>query len=239
LNEKNTTLNAGWSHNWDEVLPNGFLHGSPRNKEADDIILGVNQLLGPKTVLTVNASYGHARGYLNDQYKGVLFDNEPQGDPTSPALEPENRPRQRDKYIGYVSITQDVTPLRGSVEGSYRLFYDSYSILAHTIDVAWFQKIGKYVLVSPMLRYYRQSAASFYSVRFPNFDTRPAYYSADYRLSELESFTVGISASVKLKEWLWIDLGYKRYLMQGLDGVTSQSAYPNANVVTVGGRLWF
>lgn len=239
LNEKNTTLNAGWSHNWDEVLPNGFLHSYPQNKEANDLIVGVNQLLGPKTVLTFNLSYSHARGYLNDQYKGVLFDNEPQGDPSSPALEPENRPRQRDKYTAYVSVTQDVTPLDGSVEGSYRFFYDSYAVAAHTFELAWFQKAGKYVLISPMFRYYYQTAASFYAVRFPDYNTRPAYYSADYRLSELQSFTLGINVNFKLKEWLWIDTGYKRYVMQGLDNVTSSTAYPKANVFTIGARVWF
>jgi len=238
LNEKNTTLNLGWSHNWDEVLPNGFLHTS-QNKETTDLIAGVNQLLGPKTVLTVNFAYGHGRGYLNDQYKGVLFDNEPQGDPSAPALEPENRPRQRDKYIGYASLTQDLTPLHASVEGSYRFMYDSYAVSAHTFQLAWFQKIGSYVLISPMVRYYRQGAASFYYVRLPDFDTRPSYYSADYRLSEMETFTVGVTASFKLKEWLTVDAGYKRYIMQGLDGITSSTAYPKANIFTVGARVWF
>jgi hypothetical protein len=30
-----------------------------------------------------------------------------------------------------------------------------------------------------------------------------------------------------------------RYIMQGLDGATSQSAYPDANVVSIGARVWF
>jgi hypothetical protein len=239
LNDKNTTLNLGWSHNWDEVLPNGFLRRFPRNKEADDLLIGVNQLLGPETVLTFNLSYGHSRGYLNDQYKGVLFDNEPQGDPSSPALEAENRPRQRDKYIAYASLTQGIAPLHASVEGSYRFFYDSWEVQAHTVELAWFQKIGKRVVVSPVLRYYYQTAASFYAIRFPDFDTRPSYYSADYRLSEMESFVAGVNVNVKATEWLSIDAGYKRYLMRGLDGQTSQSAYPNANIFTIGARVWF
>jgi hypothetical protein len=239
LFEKNTTLNAGWAHNWDEVLPNGFLHGTAQHKEADDVIVGVNQLLDPKTVLTANLAYGNARGYLNDQYKGVLFDNEPQGDPSSPALEPERRPEQRDKFLVYLSLTRDVAPLNASVEGSYRFMHDSFSIQAHTFQLAWFQKLGKHILISPMFRYYRQSAASFYATRFPNYDTRPDYYSADYRLSQLETLTAGVSISWRIKEWLSIDAGYKYYLMHGLDGVTSSTAYPKANIFTIGGRVWF
>jgi len=239
LNEKNTTLNLGWSHDFDEVLPNGFLHDHPQNKDADDVLVGVNQLLGPKTVLTANLAFGRARGYLNDQYKGVLFDNEPQADPSSPALEAENRPKERNKGIAFVSLTQDVTPLAASVEGSYRFMYDSYSIKAHTVQLGWFQKIGKYAILSPFVRYYYQTAADFYATRFPDFDTRPAHYSADYRLSELETWAVGVNLNLKLKEWLWIDLSYQRYVMKGLDGVTASSAYPEANITTIGARLWF
>jgi hypothetical protein len=244
LNEKNTTLNLGWSYNWDDVLPGGKLR-KPTTKYANDFLIGVNQLLGPKTVLTANLAYGHASGYLNDQYKGVLFDNFspgdpiPQGDPSNPSTDPERRPAHRDKYIAFVSLTQDITSLNASVEGSYRFFYDSYYIHAHTLQLGWFQKLGKHLLVSPMFRYYYQSAASFYVTRLPYYDTRPSHYSADYRLSELDTFTVGVNVSYKVREWLSIDLGYRRYLMNGLDGVTSSTAYPDANVYSIGARLWF
>jgi hypothetical protein len=238
FNEKNTTLNVGWSHNWDEVLPNGFLR-QRRNKEADDYLVGVNQLLGPKTVLTLNVAYGHARGYLNDQYKGVLFDNFPQGDPSAPSLLAEKRPQTRDKYLAYASVTHDLTKLHASIEGSYRYLFDSYSISAHTLNLTWFQKLGEHFIIAPMFRYYLQSEADFYVVRVPDIDTAPAFYSADYRLSELQTFTGGVTVTWKVREWLWLDAAYKRYVMQGLDDKTSSTAYPSANVVTVGARLWF
>jgi len=238
FNDKNTTLNLGWSHDWDSVLPHGFLY-QKEHKTSDDFLLGINQLLNPKAVLTVNFTYGHASGYLNDQYKGVLFDNEPQGDPSSPALEPENRPRTRDRYIGYVSLTQDIAPCDASAEISYRLSHDSYGITANTVQLAWFQKLGKHVVLSPMFRYYRQNAASFYATRFPDFNTRPTYYSADYRLSEFQSFAVGLSLNWKIRDWLSLDVAYQRYVMQGLDGITSPTAYPKANVFTIGARIWF
>jgi len=238
LNEKNTTLNLGWSHSWDEVLPNGFLH-TTEPKSADDFILGVNQLLGPKTVLTANLAYGNAHGYLNDQYKGVLFESTPQGDPSAPALEPEQRPGDRNKYIAYISLLQDITPLNASVEGSYRFFHDSFNVNAHTFELGWHQKIGKLLVVSPIFRYYHQGEASFYVTQLPDYDTRPEFYSADYRLSQLQTLTLGITASLKLNDWLWLDAGYKRYVMDGLDGETSATAYPKAHIVSIGARLWF
>jgi len=159
-------------------------------------------------------------------------------------LFPEHRPDFRQAYIGYVSLLQFVTPLNGSIEGSYRPYYDSFGVLSHTVDLSWHQKIGKRVLLSPIFRYYRQDAADFYATQFPGapfFDPAPVpkYYSADYRLSQMETFTFGLEASVRVTDWLTLDEAYKRYEMRGLDGVTSQSAYPKANIVTIGARLWF
>ena len=238
FNDKNTTFNLGWSHDWDKVLPHGFLF-QEATKNSEEILIGVNQLLNPKAVLTANFTFGHAAGYLNDQYRGVLFDNEIQGDPITPALEPEHRPGDRERYIGYVSLTQAVTPVNASVEVSYRFAHDTFGVDSHNVQIAWYQKLGKHVVLSPMFRYYYQNAAFFYVVRLPDYNTRPTYYSADYRLSNMETFAAGLSLNWKVRDWLSLDLAYQRYVMKGLDGITSQSAYPSANMFTLGARIWF
>ena len=237
LNEKNTALNFGLSHNWDRLK--GSFVRNWQDKQVNDVMVGVNQLLSPYSVLTVNFTYGYGDGYLADPYKGVLFENIPQFDPLSPALDPEVRPYTRNRYIPYVALTQFIKPLDGSIQASYRLFQDSWGITANTIALTWYQKIGKHVVVAPEFRYYRQSAADFYGVSFPNYDTRPSYYSADYRLSEMQTFAGGVGIHVRLFDRVGLDASYKHYVMQGLDGVTSPSAYPTANVFTIGARVWF
>ena len=247
LNQKNTTLNLGWAHDWDTIIatPFTFITRNKR-KNTDDFLVGLNQLLSSKTVLTINFTYRNSHGYQDDPYRGVVFDDYPQGDLNHPSLFPEHRPDFRHGYIGYVSLLQYLTPLHAGLEGSYRPYYDSFGVLSHTIDVRWHQKIGNRVLVSPLFRYYRQTAADFYSTQFAGdpsnpFDPTPipSYYSADYRLSEMETFTLGVELSARVTDWLTLDLAYKRYEMRGLDGVTSQSAYPKANIFTVGARVWF
>ncbi len=247
LNGKNTTLNLGWSHDADTILPNAATYiYQEQHKDTDDFLVGVNQLLSPKTVLTANFTFRNAHGYLNDPYRGVLFDAYPQFDPNNPSLFAENRPNHRQSYLGFVSLTQYVTPLRGSAEVAYRYFHDTFGIDAHTVDLAWHQKIGRRVLLSPNFRYYRQSAASFYSTHFagdpsdPSNPTPvPAYYSADYRLSRMETFAYGVTLSARVTDRFSLDASYHRYEMFGLDGVTSPSAYPKANIFTIGGRVWF
>jgi hypothetical protein len=247
LNQKNTTLNLGWAHAWDTVLPSkGTFIRSPQSKDTDDVLIGLNQLLSPRTVLTLDFTFRNSSGYLADPYRGVLFSGYPQFDLNEPVLFPEKRPSDRQSYIGYVSLTQYVTPLRGSAEGAYRFSSDTFGITAHTAEVAWHQKIGKQVLVSPLFRYYQQGAADFYATQFQgnpadpsNRGSIPSNYSADYRLSHLETLTCGVEISFKVIEQLSLDFSYRRYVMSGLDHVTSPTAYPKANIFTAGARLWF
>jgi hypothetical protein len=245
LNQKNTTLSLGWAHDFDNVISGTYLT-EVQPKNTDHVLIGVSQLLTPKTILTLNFTFRNSHGYLTDPYRGVLFEDYPQVDLNHPILFPEKRPTSRLSYLGFGSLTQFITPLHGSIEGSYRFSYDTFDIYAHTIDITWHQKITQRVLLSPFFRYYRQTAASFYGTQFPGdpsntFDQTPipTYYSADYRLSKMETFSVGVDLSAKVTKWLSLNASYMRYGMYGLDNVTSSSAYPKANVVTVGASLWF
>lgn len=237
LNNKNTTFSLGWAHNADRVLDDLRVW---RDKTTDEGFLGVVQLLTPKSYVTLNCTFGAERGYLSDPYRGVMaLLNFPQLDPADAGLLPEKRPGQRTKQIVYVSWNQFVTPLHGAAELSYRFYHDSYGIFSHTVQLNWHQKIGRQLVVSPMFRYSRQSAADFYSVMVSDFNHLPAAYSSDYRLSDLQTFAAGLNLSWRVHKYVSLDAGYLRYVMQGLDGVTSPSAYPSANVYTLGLRVWF
>jgi hypothetical protein len=246
LNQKNTTLLFGLAYTYDEIFPK-FWNGDKEYKNSGDALIGISQLLGPKTIFSANITLGTSKGYLADPYKRFRFSDYPLPDVTFP----EKRPDHREKQVGYFSLTHFVTPLNGSAELAYRIYHDSYEILSHTVSVSWFQKIGEHILISPMFRFVDQSAAYFYAVQLPGDPTVPpddpfgpgvaipAVYSADYRLSDLQTFTYGLSANVKIKDRLTLDLGYRRYEMVGQDHQTSKSAYPKANILTAGFRVWF
>ncbi len=236
FNEKNTLLTVGWAHSWDRVNDD---HGVEQDKGSDDFMIGVNQLFGPKTVLGLNLTYGQANGYLNDPYRFIVAANDLQIDADNPSGYVEQRPDHREKFIARLSLTRFITPLNASVEAAYRYYDDSFGISAHLIDLTWYQKLGKRVVVAPGFRYYYQTAANFYYEMLPDSNNKPAFYSSDYRLSELQTFSLGVNVSVKATKWLTVDAGYKYYLMEGLDGVTSASAYPTANVFAIGARVSF
>jgi hypothetical protein len=251
FNEKNTTLAVGLAYSYDTIFASTM--AEERDKHSGDFLIGVTQLLGPKTVLTANLTFGHADGYLDDPYKSIHLPYYPDAinpDPTVVIISGERRPDYRTKQIGFLSLTHFVTPANGSAELSYRLYHDSYGILSHTVSLNWFQKIGNHFIVSPMFRFTDQSAADFYMFQLPGdytlndpndplYAPLPPHYSSDYRLAALQTFTYGISVTVKIKNRFSIDLGYKRYEMVGTDDVTSPLLFPEANVFSIGGRLWF
>jgi Protein of unknown function (DUF3570) len=240
FNEKNTTLNVGWSHAYDLVLSNQFTyltHGAIKN--TDDFIVGATQLLGPHTIFGGNITIGHAHGYLDDPYRSVVFDETILDPNARVILSGEKRPSNRDSQMLFLSLTQALPSMDASIEGTYRLYHDSYGILANTVGVAWYQKLGIWLVLSPSVRYYRQDAANFYGIQFPGSPTNdpahvPQFYSSDYRLSYFETFTIGLEATVTIHDQWDIHLGYQRYWMHGLDHQTMQSTYPNANIFTAG-----
>jgi len=67
----------------------------------------------------------------------------------------------------------------------------------------------------------------------------PAYYSADYRLSALDSWTEGVSLTVRIQKHVSLGAAYRHYQMFGTDGVTPAAQYPTANVFSGSLTIWF
>jgi hypothetical protein len=238
FNEKNTTLLVGVSGTADEVK---VFYQAPRaDKDTLDLIVGITQLLGENTSLVVNAAYGSASGYLSDPYKLVRKNTELLPGLFLPLTFPENRPDEREKWVGYAAINHSAAKIKGSVEASYRLYHDSYGITSHTLSAAWFQRIGEQTILVPSLRFYRQGAADFYQVSLDGTSITPGttpnpsgpFYSADYRLAQFETWTWGLKLVWNPKPAFQTDLAWERYRMRGRDGVTANSAFPEANIVT-------
>ena len=224
FNLKNTTLLYGGAYTHDKITP---ANGIPADsKDTVDAILGLTQVLDPRTILTVDFTLGRSQGLLSDPYKVVALNGQ---------LVPENRPDTKDKQIAFLSLAHFFPSVDGSLEGSYRLYNDTFGILAHTAELAWYQKFGRRWIVRPLFRYYTQTAADFYAVRFTG---EPEFYSSDYRVSALESLGYGLKLVFLPNSRLQFDAEYLRYDQSGTDGVTPEDAYPSANAVILGVRLW-
>jgi hypothetical protein len=225
FNQKNTTLLLGAALTYDLIQP--VTDAPDETKITVDAMVGVSQVLDRRTLLSANLTLSHVEGFLSDPYKVVELNG---------VLVPELRPDSKDKQIVYVSLTRFVELLRGSAEGSYRYYRDSFGIDAHTLSLAWHQRLGRHFVLRPMVRYYVQSEADFYGVRFTG---TPEYYSADYRVSALTALSYGLKFVWMPTERLSFDVSFDRYAQSGSDSETPDAVYPSANVIMGGARLWF
>jgi hypothetical protein len=244
FNEKNTNVTFGLAGTRDRVKV--FFQPDWADKRTTDLILGVNQLLDARTSVTVNLAWGRATGYLSDQYKLVEKRIEVAPGIFLPMTFPENRPPERVRTTFYTALNRAYPDLHGALEGSYRFFHDDYGINSHTLELAWFQRLGTKFILKPWVRLYAQSAADFYHYRLdgtaivpPFGPPNPAgpYYSSDYRLSELNTVNYALKAIWNPTDRWQFDLQLERYEMNGTDDVTSGSAYPDATIVTAAARF--
>ncbi len=245
FNEKNTTLLAGVAGHEDDVETFYDPGRTYVKKHALSAIAGVTQLLDPRTSVTLNFTWSRETGYLSDQYKLVQQNVEILPGAVFPLVFAENRPDEHNAGVVLASINRAFPELHGALEGDYRYYRDTFGIAANSVELTWLEKIGERFTIGPDVRYYEQSAAKFYYYDLRTTDIIPTTipnpagpaYSSDYRLSSLFTTTYGLKAVWKPSAWLQLDLAYDRYAMRGRDMVTPQSAYPRANILTMGAKV--
>lgn len=202
LNNKLTTITAGGAYTYDIIEPNG---GSPEGlkiyntgdtetketKNITDVMLGITQVLSRKTLTQLNYTHSEVEGYQTDPYKIVSIVNGTTGETLlTDGYRYEKRPESRSINIIYWKLVHQFTD--DVVHFSYRHFSDDWDITSHTVDLKYRYEINSKTFLQPYYRYYKQSAAEFYRHSMVDGDPLPDYVSADYRLGEMTTNTVGI-----------------------------------------------
>lgn len=244
FNQKNTTLLLGFGATRDRM--HVFYQPEWARKRSADFMIGINQLISPEMSLTANLGYGRASGYLSDPYKIIQKDTEVIPGVFLPLTFIENRPGQREKWTLFLATNRAIKEAHAAIDFNYRYYHDDFGINSHTVSASWLQWLGERVLVSPSVRWSRQSAADFYRLSLTGSAIEPGdtpspngpFYSADYRLSRMRTLAGSLKVLWKIHpERFEVDFEYQRYAMKGLDGVTPASAYADANVFTLGARI--
>jgi hypothetical protein len=156
----------------------------------------------------------------------------------------ENRPGERNMGTVLATLNRAYPVAKGALEASYRFYADTFGVTSNTVELRWLQKLGSHLTLAPDARLDRQGAADFYYYNMDLTDIAPTVtpnpagpaYSSDYRLSSLDALSYGLKATLDLGSHFQLAAGYERYAMRGRDGVTPQSAYPVANILSAGAR---
>ena len=211
--DKHTTLIGSLSFSDDTLSPtdanviisaesNPPVYLYPARKEADgkkkssfSIYEGISQVINKYSVLQVGIGYTSLSGYLSDPYK--FYDL---------------RPDSREQLTLSAQHKQFINVLDGAaIISNYRYYNDDWGVSSHTLDVKWSQQfnISHYrIIASPLLRYYTQTRADFYSLQ----QTPPVdqLNSSDSRLSTYGAITFGFTSELKFSQWS-LHLDWQQY----------------------------
>jgi len=187
-------------------------------KSSNAVALGFSWIASERDLFDISASLADLSGYLTDPYKVV-----PIGTPTVNATTPELRPDARSRYAVVFKYGHFFSGADGALKIGYRYYWDDWSIGANTLDILYDQRAGTKWVVSPLLRLYTQSHASFFSYLFAAPQT---YMSSDYRLSAFDSILGGLTVSYNIRRDLVLSVGATYQNQQGRDRVTPTAAPP-------------
>lgn len=212
FNNKNTTFSVGLAYSADTVEPvgnaplplsgqNDAKGSSSESKDTLDAVFGVTQVLSKNTIFQLNYGLSQADGYLNDPYKWVSRVN---SSGTIVENIHESRPDSRTGHNLYGAIKHSLGSSNNVLTTSARYHTDDWGIDSITLDAKYLVNLGNRKSIEPHVRYYQQSAADFYVPQLDSAAVLPQDASADYRLAEFDSYTLGATyrwGGSNNKEW--------------------------------------
>ena len=258
FNDKNTTISAGVSFEFDSIDPVG---GAPvaltdtaalnkegnKTKTVTEAILGVTQLLSPKAYYQMSYSYSDSNGYMNDPYKILtLLDSNynliPKTEADTYTYLYENRPNKRVRHALFNRLKFKAGD--SIWDASYRYTTDDWGVKTHTVDTkVRLNLVNEKYYVEPHVRWYQQSKANFYApyligAGVDNLQGNPEFASADSRLGAFSAMTVGGKIGWNLSRDQEISLRVEAYNQKAKNSpvlttgsLKGQTLQPNLNAL--------
>ena len=240
FNDKNTTLSAGVSYEYDQIdavggapVPltpklDGEKQSGNKNKNVADVLLGLTQIINRHSLMQLNYSLSRSNGYQNDPYKVITLVDangnliaDQDFAPGNDFYLYENRPEQRTRHSFYGEYKYGFD--RGDVaDVSYRYTTDDWGIHSHTLDAKYRYAFNSTYFIEPHVRYYTQTAADFYHSYLKvgdgielDQDGEPVptlqYASADSRLGAFNATTYGVKLGMNLPHNRELSLRLEQY----------------------------
>jgi hypothetical protein len=204
--DRNRTWTAGIGHSDDKIDPVNQIVTNER-KRTTNFLLGVTQVLTANDVAQLTLGYDNGSGYFSDPYKAF-----------------DNRPRTRYETTLLARWNHHVAATDGTTRLTYRYYRDSFGVRGHTLGAEYVQPLKDGWTLTPEVRLYTQSAASFYydpvydsklGAPFPPGYNGTGYMSADQRLSGFGAVTLGLKASKQIDKLWSVDAKVSAYQQRG------------------------
>ena len=138
LFQRNTTVTVRGQVNADQVgelLENGDVNNE--DKSVYTAALNLTQVLSKSSVLNLSYDMMMMEGYLSDPYRKVRVFNDVGGFTADTEIHPDKRIRQAVS----TRLSQFINPVKASIIGSYRFYFDDWGVSSHTAEF----RFNKYV----------------------------------------------------------------------------------------------
>ena len=197
LMQRLVTVSIGGGFSNDSVFPVGgtpaglsdgtILSKAANQKRVSNLLFGVSRILTRRLMMSVNGTRTDESGYLTEPYKLISLMNPATGAPVGELTDkrPSTRTRSSLLLSSVYHLSDDV------LYSSYRYYWDTWGVRSHTLDLKYRHDLDVGIYVEPLVRYYRQSAATFYTVGLVQGAPLPDFATADYRLGRLQTITLG------------------------------------------------
>ena len=201
LNQKNTTLAAGFARSGDIVgsSDDPSIH-EPRTTR--EYLVGVTQILSRTAAIQSTLVRARGSGWYNDPYRYTLTFYPPESN-LAPAFYRDTRPPYRDSWSWLNRYRRHFPEANGTLQVDYRLYDDDWDVRSHTLEVAWQQQLDERWALRPALRYYTQRAARFYSPVVPA--VPPEQLSSDQRLASFGGISPSLKAIVRFDNGVTVE----------------------------------
>jgi hypothetical protein len=204
FNVRNTTVAASARYYSDQVMLIG-IDGSgddddvpSTGRQTTDFSLALTQVLGRRTVGTIEAGWTLQRGFLSTPFHEVVL--APTPGVFSEVRVAERLPSARDRRAIGVRANHALTDWLVQ-RGGYRFYNDTFGITAHSIETETHVRVpaADEMWVFPILRFHRQTASDYFGLPgTQSVDT--TFLTADRDLSRFTSWRYGGG-------WKWVGAG--------------------------------
>jgi hypothetical protein len=191
--------------------------------------LSWDQVLTATTTFTLGVDLAALEGFQANPYRIGAFQDG--------GGAPEHHPNKRLREAAYLWLAQYLTLTRSTLRLGYRVYRDSWEILAHTPEVRLHQEVGKHVELRLRYRYYTQNASFFFRERGNK--RADKYVTADPKMSAFRDQTVGLRLRVALDflSFTALDALHTAALDFGVEYVFNTNRYGNG-LIGQGGFGW-
>ncbi len=157
-------------------------------RDTIEIFGGYTRVVNARTLWQNNIFMTLSDGYHTDPYKVISIANDADVELTRIY---EGRPDSRER-VGFYSKFVHKLKNEHTIHASYRYYTDDWGIDSHTIDYTHRINIGEKQYIEPHVRFYQQTAADFFVRSLPLNTVLPEFASADSRLDDMTTTTLGI-----------------------------------------------